>query len=58
MGEGGGNAGKVPDYVVEKTQKILRDYDGQLRHLGWELEEVRKEFEEWQGVKQGDGGRR
>ncbi|KAI6795767.1 hypothetical protein KC360_g4165 [Hortaea werneckii] len=57
-GEGGGNAGKVPDYVVEKTQKILRDYDGQLRHLGWELEEVRKEFEEWQGVKQGDGGRR
>ncbi|KAI7368220.1 hypothetical protein KC354_g2832 [Hortaea werneckii] len=57
-GEGGGNAGKVPDYVVEKTQKILRDYDGQLRHLGWELEEVRKEFEEWQGVRQGDGGRR
>ena len=38
----------VPDEVVQKTKKILRDYDGQLVHLARELEDVRREFGEWQ----------
>ena len=37
----------VPEDVVQKTKKILRDYDGQIQHLGKELEDVKKEFEEW-----------
>ncbi|KAK5122812.1 hypothetical protein LTR85_003727 [Meristemomyces frigidus] len=45
-GEGGG--GGVPDEVLQKTQRILRDYDGQLQHLGRELEEVRREYAEWE----------
>ena len=51
-GQGGGSEGKggvVPEYVVEKTKRILKDYDGQIVHLGKELEEVRREFEEWEG---------
>ena len=38
----------VPEDVLNKTKKILRDYDGQLRHLGVELEEVRKEYSGWE----------
>ncbi|TKA22197.1 hypothetical protein B0A50_08309 [Salinomyces thailandicus] len=54
--QGQGQGSKVPAHVLDKTQKILRDYDGQLRHLGGELEEVRKEFEEWETSQQ--NGRR
>ena len=39
----------VSEQVLLKTKKILSDYDGQLRHLKGELEEVRAEFEEWEG---------
>lgn len=38
----------LPEHVIQKTKSILRDYDGQIRHLGKELEEVKKEFEEAQ----------
>lgn len=46
--QGGEGARGVSDEVVQKTKKILRDYDGQLAHLAKELEEVKKEFEEWE----------
>ena len=47
----GGSGGGVPEEVVVQTKRILRDYDGQIKHLGKELEEVRKEFEEWEAKK-------
>lgn len=37
----------LPEDVLLKTQKILQDYDGQLRHLSRELEDVKKEYTEW-----------
>ena len=39
----------VSEEVVQKTRRILRDYDGQIAHLGKELEVVRREFGEWEG---------
>jgi nuclear pore complex protein Nup54 len=39
---------EISDEVITKTKKILADYDGQIRHLGKELDEVRKEFAEWE----------
>ena len=49
-GAAGGSAGSkgVSEEVLLKTKKILGDYSGQLAHLTKELEEVRKEFEEWE----------
>lgn len=41
-------ASAVPEDVLAKTRKILKDYDGQLQHLNKELEEVKKEFEDWE----------
>ena len=38
----------VSEEVMAKTKKILNDYDGQLRHLAREMEEVKREFEEWE----------
>lgn len=43
-----GTASAIPEEVLVKTRKILKDYDGQLQHLNKELEEVRKEFAEWE----------
>lgn len=50
-GASGGSGAAVPEEVVVQTKRILRDYDGQIRHLGKELEDVKKEFEEWEGRK-------
>jgi len=47
----GGSGGGVPEHVLEKTKKILADYDGQLRHLARELAEVGKEFQEFEEMK-------
>ena len=44
-----GSSGAVSEEVVQKTKRILKDYDGQLAHLARELEDVKGEFEEWQG---------
>ena len=43
----------VPEEVVRKTKRVLKDYDGQLAHLGKELEGVRGEFEAWEGSLRG-----
>ncbi|EMC96799.1 hypothetical protein BAUCODRAFT_34191 [Baudoinia panamericana UAMH 10762] len=45
---GGGGSGGVPEHVLERTRKILRDYEGQLRHLAKEVEEVEREFGGWE----------
>ncbi|WPH01095.1 nucleoporin nup57 [Acrodontium crateriforme] len=37
----------VPDEVLLKTKKILKDYEDQLVHLNRELQDVTKEFEGW-----------
>ncbi|KAK4580232.1 Nucleoporin nup57 [Recurvomyces mirabilis] len=51
-GGGEGDAGRVvPRHVLEKTGKILADYEAQLVHLGRELERVGKEFGEWEADK-------
>ena len=39
---------QLPEEVVVQAKRILRDYDGQITHLGKELEGVRKEFVEWE----------
>lgn len=39
---------KLPDNVLQGANRILRDYDGQLAHLAKELEEVKKEYQEWE----------
>ena len=41
----------VPEEILAKTRKILKDYDGQLQHLNKELEEVKKEFAAWEEIK-------
>ncbi|KAK3719674.1 Nucleoporin nup57 [Vermiconidia calcicola] len=47
-GEGvAGGPSWLTEEVMGKTKKILGDYEGQLRHLGRELEEVRREWESW-----------
>ena len=38
----------VSEEVLVRTRKILREWDGQLRHLGRELEAVGVEFEGWE----------
>lgn len=38
----------LPENVLQGANRILRDYDGQLVHLAKELEEVKKEFQEWE----------
>jgi nuclear pore complex protein Nup54 len=38
----------LPENVLHGANRILRDYDGQLVHLAKELEEVQKEFQEWE----------
>ena len=43
------NGSGVSEEVMAKTKKILKDYDGQLRHLAREMEGVKREFEEWEG---------
>jgi len=40
--------GKLPENVLQGANRILRDYDGQLAHLAKELEEVKKEYQEWE----------
>ena len=46
--EQGRQGSGVSDEVVQKTKRILRDYDGQLVHLAKELEEVKGEFAQWE----------
>ncbi len=48
---GGGKKEGMSDEVVAKTKKVLADYEGQIRHLGRELEEVRREFGEWEDLR-------
>nr|POE53287.1 nucleoporin nup57 [Quercus suber] len=38
----------VPDEVLQKTKKILLDYEGQLVHLNKELTDVKGEYEIWE----------
>jgi nuclear pore complex protein Nup54 len=47
-GAGEGGQSEIGEEVIQKTRKILADYDGQIRHLGKELEEIRKEFQAWE----------
>lgn len=37
----------VPEDVLQKTKKILQDYEGQLAHLNRELKDVEGEYEIW-----------
>ncbi|GAB7365323.1 hypothetical protein MBLNU230_g6404t1 [Neophaeotheca triangularis] len=48
VAEQGQDVKGLPEYVVAKTKKILRDYDEQIAHLAKELEAVKKEHLEWQ----------
>jgi nuclear pore complex protein Nup54 len=41
----------LPANVLQGANRILRDYDGQLMHLAKELEEVKKEYQEWDNEK-------
>lgn len=41
----------LPANVLQGANRILRDYDGQLAHLAKELEEVKKEYQEWDNEK-------
>jgi nuclear pore complex protein Nup54 len=41
----------LPENVLQGANRILRDYDGQLAHLAKELEEVKKEYQEWEAEK-------
>ncbi|KAI9655162.1 MAG: hypothetical protein M1821_005645 [Bathelium mastoideum] len=43
----GGEEG-LDEEVIVKTKKILSDYDSQLAHLKKEIDEIRKEFEDWE----------
>nr|POE84602.1 nucleoporin nup57 [Quercus suber] len=38
----------VPEEVLQKTKKILQDYEGQLMHLNKELADVKGEYEVWE----------
>ncbi|KAK3638545.1 Nucleoporin nup57 [Elasticomyces elasticus] len=51
----GGSAGGVPEEVLAQTRKILRDYEGQLRHLSREVSEVSSEFRGWEVANGGAG---
>ncbi|KAK5737942.1 Nucleoporin nup57 [Elasticomyces elasticus] len=56
-GNGTGSAvGGVPEEVLAQTRKILRDYEGQLRHLSREMSEVSSEFKGWEVANGGAGG--
>ncbi|KAK5676798.1 Nucleoporin nup57 [Elasticomyces elasticus] len=54
-GQGSGGAGVVPEEVLVQTRKILRDYEGQLRHLSREMSEVSSEFKGWEVANGGAG---
>ncbi|KXS99562.1 hypothetical protein AC579_9190 [Pseudocercospora musae] len=43
-----GKQGGVSEEVLAKTRKILKDYDGQLRHLTKEMENVKMEYAAWE----------
>ncbi|KAK5743651.1 Nucleoporin nup57 [Elasticomyces elasticus] len=55
-GQGSGAAGVVPEEVLAQTRKILRDYEGQLRHLSREMSEVSSEFKGWEVANGGASG--
>lgn len=50
QGGNGGQSGAIPEDVLLMTRKILKDYDGQLVHLNKELEEVKREYAQWQSA--------
>ncbi|KAK5730235.1 Nucleoporin nup57 [Elasticomyces elasticus] len=54
-GQGSDGAGVVPEEVLAQTRKILRDYEGQLRHLSREMSEVSSEFKGWEVANGGAG---
>jgi nuclear pore complex protein Nup54 len=41
---------KIPEHVLLKTKKILKDYQDQLAHLSKELTDVNGEFTQWQST--------
>lgn len=45
---GSGGSAALPEEVLVKTKKILGDYDGQLRHLAKELEEITRELQSYE----------
>ncbi|KAK4893205.1 Nucleoporin nup57 [Elasticomyces elasticus] len=47
--------GGVPEEVLAQTRKILRDYEGQLRHLSREMSEVSSEYKGWEVANGGAG---
>ena len=48
-----GGSGAVPDSVLQSAGRILKDYDGQLIHLAKEMEEIKKEYEDWEKERRG-----
>ncbi|KAK4984210.1 Nucleoporin nup57 [Elasticomyces elasticus] len=44
------NGSVIDEEVLKKTKKILSDYDAQLAYLRKELEEVQREFREWEAA--------
>ncbi|USW50155.1 Putative nucleoporin Nup54/Nup57/Nup44, nucleoporin Nup54, alpha-helical domain-containing protein [Septoria linicola] len=51
QGQNAATSTGIPEDVLAKTRKILKDYDGQLQHLNKELEEVKKEYAAWEEIK-------
>ncbi|KAI4731038.1 hypothetical protein E4T49_01083 [Aureobasidium sp. EXF-10728] len=45
----GENSG-LDEQVIEKTKKILHDYDTQIQHLRKEMDQIKKEYEEWEAA--------
>ncbi|CAD0091165.1 unnamed protein product [Aureobasidium mustum] len=45
-----GENGGLDEQVIEKTKKILQDYDTQIQHLRKELDQIKKEYEEWEAA--------
>ncbi|KAH0372868.1 hypothetical protein KCU65_g916, partial [Aureobasidium melanogenum] len=45
-----GENGGLDEQVIEKTKKILQDYDTQIQHLRKEMDQIKKEYEEWEAA--------
>ncbi|MCJ1249995.1 hypothetical protein MMC30_007221 [Trapelia coarctata] len=55
---GKGEEQVIDEETMKKARKILEDYNSQLAHLATELEQIRKEYEEWEASKPSANGYR
>ncbi|KAL9633275.1 MAG: hypothetical protein Q9164_004799 [Protoblastenia rupestris] len=58
---GEGKAGVIDEEVMKRAKKILEDYNSQLSHLAKEMEQIQRDWTEWEqskpaGIMSGIGG--